>query len=134
MTVKEFIIDGIVNYYGGCGADWASDEARTIMAEYESDWFNLPCDPEGATKEQEEEQDNFLESVAGDIMDLVKPFSKDFKIVYEGDRGPDGDYTEYSGEIINAADESMVYDILAGMAGEYGIPTLSEYSVHEIEK
>ncbi|MCQ2601272.1 MAG: hypothetical protein MJ184_07910 [Treponema sp.] len=78
ISKREFIIDGIVNFYANNGADWASDEAIEIMSIYESDWFNLPCDSEGPSEQQWNEQNKFLDDVATKIMKLEHIFSQNY--------------------------------------------------------
>ena len=66
-TVDQ-ICDDIINYYAGSGLpEDYSNSQREIIAASDRDWFNLDCDPEGPTKEQEKEQDLFLENVAKEV-------------------------------------------------------------------
>lgn len=69
---REEIIDGIINYFAGSGAEWATDKERAILAEYNCEWDKLPCDAEGATKEQEKMQDELLDKCADEIIALRK--------------------------------------------------------------
>ena len=41
-----------------------------ILAEFAGQWVNAPCDPEGATKEQDEYLDTILENCAEDLLKL----------------------------------------------------------------
>lgn len=45
-----------------------NEEKIFKSAASDRDWFNLDCDPEGPTKEQEKEQDLFLENVAKEVL------------------------------------------------------------------
>ena len=69
--IKEQIIEDIINYYAGCTlpARYTEDQ-RDIIAEHNRDWDALPCSPEGATVEQEQEQDALLEKVAEKVLNV----------------------------------------------------------------
>lgn len=63
------IIDDVINYYAGSGLpEEYSDAQREIIAASNLEWDNLDCDPEGPTKEQEKEQDLFLEKLANEVL------------------------------------------------------------------
>ena len=67
-TVDQ-IIDDVINYYAGSGLpEDYSDAQREIIAASNQEWDDLECDPEGPTKDQEKEQDLFLEKVAKEVL------------------------------------------------------------------
>lgn len=70
MTRLEQIEDDVVNYFAGCGADGYTDEQTQIMAIYNREWDSVEVDPEGATKEQDEQLDKIVEECAKEVFAL----------------------------------------------------------------
>ena len=67
--IKDQIIEDIINYYAGNKLPQSyNSEQLDIIAEHSREWDAFPCDPEGATVEQEQEQDEFLEKVAEKVL------------------------------------------------------------------
>ena len=67
--IKDQIIEDIINYYAGNKLPKSyNSEQLDIIAEHNREWDALSCDPEGATVEQEQEQDALLEKVAEKVL------------------------------------------------------------------
>ena len=125
-----------------------SEEAAAVAAVAQREWDNLPCDPEGATPEQDEEMENFLADTVSEILDLDRIWNKNFffttyckknnpVLVKDGwaHEGYDneGRFTEYDGTVVNAPDEETAWELFLSMAGEFGIPDASDYSCAEMK-
>lgn len=124
-----------------------SEEAASIAAVAQREWDNLPCDPEGATPEQDEEMENFLADTVSEILDIDRIWNKDFCFTYCRKNNPvilkdgwahegyntEGRFTEYDGTEINAPDEETAWELFLSMDGEFGIPDSSDYSCEEIK-
>ena len=67
---EKIINDALAYYAGGDLDDGYSDEGRDIIAASIREWEALPCDPEGATKEQESAMDEHLELLADEVLAL----------------------------------------------------------------
>lgn len=143
---EERIRDELLDYFANLETSF-SEEAAAVAAVAQREWDNLPCDPDGATPEQEVEMENVLSETVSEILDLERIWNKDFCFAYCKKNNPvlvkdgwahegydnEGRFTEYDGTIINAPDEGTAWDLFLSMDGEFGIPDASDYSCAEIK-
>lgn len=66
---KEQVITDIINYYAGSKLpDCYNNEQIDIIAEYNRDWEDMPCDAEGANSEQDKAMYELLEKIAEKVL------------------------------------------------------------------
>lgn len=131
---EERIRDELVDFFANMKTCFSS-EANLIAGMAQRDWDNLPCDPEGATDEQDEEMEKFLAKRVLEILDLDRIWAKDFVFSLNKKNEPVNlqDSSKYDGTVINAPDEETAWDLFLSMDGKFGIPDASDYSCAEIK-
>ena len=72
ISSQEFVNKHILNQTTIELGEKKEAEICEILAQSQSDWDAMPCDAEGATKEQDAKMDTFLSKISNDILDIVK--------------------------------------------------------------
>ena len=143
---EERIRDELVDFFANMATSF-SEEAAAVAAVAQRERDALPCDPERATPEQEEEMEIFLADTVSEIMDLDRIWNKDFCFTYCRKNSPvllkdgwahegydnEGRFTEYDGTVVNAPDEETAWDLFLSMDGKFGIPDAPDYSCAELK-
>ena len=72
ISSQEFVKKHILNQTTIELGEKKEAEICEILAKSQSDWDAMPCDAEGATKEQDAKIDSFLNKISNEILDIVK--------------------------------------------------------------
>lgn len=75
---KDQIVNSLINYAANV-PDHTLEELRdeygnsisSVLVEFDREWNNAPCDPEGATAEQDANLDSILDRYADDIIEII---------------------------------------------------------------
>lgn len=74
-VVAQVIESEVIQYYANLEVMPIIENCETamqVLAESQNEWEALPCDPEGASKEQEEQQDNFLSEIVESVAECLE--------------------------------------------------------------